>query len=166
MQGSIDSQLDEAVRSGKPLRFQAARVLPPLRANGTRTTVHGQYHHLPELAASELAKPLADTLPAPAPAVSNLSAEAQNALQSAEAAGLTLERNKSATGFCGVVCNANAGKGKIRAKPFQARLYVISSSGHKRARVNRGSFGTAEEAALHYAWLLKHESNSYSASPS
>jgi hypothetical protein len=70
------------------------------------------------------------------------------------------------SGFCGVVCNANAGKGKIKAKPFQARLYVISSSSHKRARVNRGSFGSAEEAALHYAWLLKHESNSYSASPS
>lgn len=166
MQGSIDSQLDEAVRSGRPLRFQAARVLPPLGPNGTRTTVHGQYHHLPELAASELAKPLADTLPAPAPAVSNLSVEAQSALQSAEAEGLTLERNTSATGFCGVVCNANAGKGKIRAKPFQARLYVINSSSNKRARVNRGYFGSAEEAALHYAWLLKHESNSYSASPS
>ena len=164
MQGSIDSQLDEAVRSGRPLRFQAARVLPPLLPNGRRTTVHGQYYLLPELAASELAKSLTDTLPTPSPAVSNLSVDAQNALQSAEAEGLTLER--SAAGFCGVMCNPNAGGGKIRAKPFQARLYVIDSTRSKRARVCRGYFGSAEEAALHYVKLLKYESIKYSATPS
>ena len=166
MQGSIDSQLDEAVRSGRPLRFQAARVLPPTEPNGTRTTVHGEYYPLPELAASELAKSLTDTLPTPSPAVSNLSVDAQNALQSAEAEGLTLERTASVAGFCGVVCNPNAGGGKIRAKPFQARLYVIDSTRSKRARVCRGYFGSAEEAALHYVKLLKYESNKYSANPS
>ena len=166
MQGSIDSQLDEAVRSGRPLRFQAARVLPPLLPNGRRTTVHGQYYPLPELAASELAKSLTDTLPTPSPAVSNLSVDAQNALQSAEAEGLTLERTASVAGFCGVVFNPNAGGGKTRAKPFQARLYVIDSARNKRARVCRGYFGSAEEAALHYVKLLKFEGNKYSANPS
>ena len=88
----------------------------------------------------------------------------KNALQSAEAEGLTLER--SAAGFCGVMCNPNAGGGKIRAKPFQARLYVIDSTRSKRARVCRGYFGSAEEAALHYVKLLKFEGNKYSANPS
>ena len=105
MQGSIDSQLDEAVRSGRPLRFQAARVLPPLLPNGRRTTVHGQYYLLPELAASELAVPLTNTLPTPSAAVSSLSVEAQNALRTADAEGLILERTASVAGFCGVVCN-------------------------------------------------------------
>ena len=112
MQGSIDSQLDEAVRSGRPLRFQAARVLPPLLPNGRRTTVHGQYYPLPELAASELAEPLMNTLPTPSAPVSSLSIDAQNALQTAKAEGLILERNASIAGFRGVVCIAN------KPKPF------------------------------------------------
>ena len=121
MQGSIDSQLDEAVRSGRPLRFQAARVLPPLGPNGTRTTVHGQYHHLPELAASELARPLADTLPAPAPAVSNLSVEAQSALQSAEAEGLTLwsgiHLQPDSVAWCATLTLEKGRSGLSRSRP-------------------------------------------------
>ena len=171
MQGNIDSQLDEALKSGRPLRFQAAKVLPPLAPGGKRKTVHGQYCPLPELAASELAVPLTNTLPTPSASVSSLNVDglnvdAQHALQTAEAEGLFLERTASVAGYRGVVCNANAGKGRVKAKPFQARLYVIDSARTKRARVNRGSFGSAEEAALHYVKLLKFEGNKYSANPS
>ena len=160
MQGSIDSQLNEAIKSGRPLRFQAAKLLAPLVSGGTRTTIHSQYYHLPELAASERAGSLTDTLPTPSAAVSSLSVEAQNALQAAEAGGLFLERNASITGFRGVVRIAN------KAKPFQARLYRIDGPGKKRARVTRGSFGSPEEAALHYAKLLKFEDTVYSANAS
>ena len=160
MQGSIDSQLNEAIKSGRPLRFQAAKLLAPLVSGGTRTTIHSQYYHLPELAASERAGSLTDTLPTPSAAVSSLSVEAQNALQAAEAGGLFLERNASITGFRGVVHIAN------KAKPFQARLYRIDGPGKKRARVTRGSFGSPEEAALHYAKLLKFEDTVYSANAS
>ena len=77
-----------------------------------------------------------------------------------------MERTASAAGYRGVVCNANAGNGRVKAKPFQARLYVIDSARKKRARVNRGSFGSAEEAALHYVRLLKFEGIKYAAKPS
>ena len=94
------------------------------------------------------------------PRVSSLSVEAQDALQAAEAGGLILERNASITGFRGVVRIAN------KAKPFQGRLYRIDGPGKKRARVTRGSFGSPEEAALHYAKLLKFEDTVYSANAS
>ena len=58
MKGSIDSQLDEAVKPGRSLRFQAAKLLAPLVPGGKRRIVHSQYYPLPELAASELAEPL------------------------------------------------------------------------------------------------------------
>ena len=44
---------------------------------------------------------------------------------------------------------------------FQARLYLIAGS--SKTRVHRGSFGSPEEVALHYAKLLKYEGNMYSA---
>ena len=53
-----------------------------------------------------------------------------------------------------------------KAKPFSARLYRIDGPGKKRARVTRGSFGSPEEAALHYAKLLKFEDTKYSANSS
>ena len=59
-----------------------------------------------------------------------------------------------------MVCIAN------KPKPFSARLYRIDGPGKKRARVTRGSFGSPEEAALHYAKLLKFEDTKYSANSS
>ena len=122
MKGSIDSQLDEAVKSGRSLRFQAAKLLAPLVPGGKRRIVHSQYYPLPELAASELAEPLTNTLPTPSAAVSSLSVEAQNALQTAEAEGLILERTASIVGFRGVVCIAN------KPKPFSPPGYTGSTA--------------------------------------
>ena len=53
-----------------------------------------------------------------------------------------------------------------KAKPFSARSYRIDGPGKKRARVTHGSFGSPEEAALHYAKLLKFEDTKYSANSS
>ena len=46
---------------------------------------------------------------------------------------------------------------------LRARSTAHDSARNKRARVHRGSFGSAEEAALHYVKLLKFEGNKYSA---
>ena len=83
MKGSIDSQLDEAVKSGRSLRFQAAKLLAPLVPGGKRRIVHSQYYPLPELAASELAGPLTNTLPTPSAAVSSLQSQRQSSKRTA-----------------------------------------------------------------------------------
>ena len=95
-----------------------------------------------------------------APDHSDLSFQAQRALQAALDEGLSLERNMFASGYHGVTYNSNNGHGNLKAKPFTARLRLTDN---KRRRVSRGSFATAEEAALHYARLLRDESNTYMA---
>jgi hypothetical protein len=62
------------------------------------------------------------------------------------------------TGYRGVIFNANKGTGKKpRKKPYQARLTEAST----RKRVLGGRFGTAEEAALDRAKMLKSHPNKY-----
>lgn len=95
-----------------------------------------------------------------APDHSNLSFPAQRALQAASEEGLFLERNLFASGFRGVTYNSNNGHGNPKAKPFSVRLRLTAN---QQKRVSRGSFGTAEEAALHYARLIRDEGDTYMA---
>tara|TARA_B110000196_G_scaffold262414_1_gene234262 strand:+ start:600 stop:1916 length:1317 start_codon:yes stop_codon:yes gene_type:complete len=145
-----------------PLRFQACRVLASTHQGGARTTIPGEIFDLPELAASELAERLMTSPPASATAIAYddvaLNAQAQRAIDTATADGLYLPVDQCVTGYRGVIFNANKGTGmKPRKKPYQARLTEAST----RKRVLGGRFGTAEEAALDRAKMLKSHPNKY-----
>ena len=66
---------------------------------------------------------------------------AQEALQQAEAEGLTLLKSESRTGYRGVTIRSDKG----RSKPYNVHVY------HGGKEVHLGRFATAEEAALCYA---------------
>ena len=145
-----------------PLRFQACRILPPTQPGATRTTVSGQIFHLPELAASELAERLITSPPAGAPPIAygdaTLDYQARHALGVATTDGLSLPNDQSMSGYRGVIFNANAGTGRApKKRPYQARLTEVSSN----KRIAHGRYGTAEEAALERAKLLKSNPGRY-----
>ena len=79
--------------------------------------------------------------------------------QQASSVGLDLPIDQSSTGYHGVICNANAGKGRPPWKmPYQARVTDIEAN----IRIVHGlRFATAEEAALERAKLLKSNPNKY-----
>ena len=150
----IVSALHEPGSTGK------ARQIPGQKAAYSDATWRdqkpGQFHHLPELAASDHAVPLSHTLPTPAPVacgIPKLDGKALHALEIASQDGLTLQRNQSTTGVCGITFNGNKGRGAAKPKPYQVRLRAAGK------RVARGCFDTAEEAALHRAKLLKYEAH-------
>ena len=139
-----------------PLKFQAQRAI-------ANTTVHSEMYLLPELAAAELAEPLMTSPPAGAPAIAYedaaLKAQAQRAIDAAATDGLYLPVDQGMTGFRGVIFNANKGKGKPpRKKPYQARLTEVSKPCK---RILGSRFGTAEEAALDRAKMLKSHPGKY-----
>jgi hypothetical protein len=80
------------------------------------------------------------------------------AIDTAATDGLYLPVDQCMTGYRGVIYNANKGPGKKPSKkPYQARLTEAST----RKRVLGGRFGTAEEAALDRAKMLKSHPNKY-----
>ena len=88
-----------------------------------------------------------------------LKAQAQRAIDAAATDGLYLPVDQGMTGFRGVVFSANKGKGKPpRKKPYQARLTEVSKPCK---RILGSRFGTAEEAALDRAKMLKSHPGKY-----
>ena len=139
-----------------PLKFQAQRVV-------ANTTTPGEMCPLPELAAEELAEPLMSAPPAGAPEIAYedaaLNAQAQHAIDAAASDGLYLPVDQGMTGFRGVLINANKGRGlPPRKKPYRARLTEVSKPCK---RVLGSWFGTAEEAALDRAKMLKSHPGKY-----
>ena len=100
--------------ANEPLKFQACSII-----NGKHLA--GGIYPLPELAASELAEDLKTSPPAGATAIAyddvTLNAQAQHAIDIAASLGLDLPIDQSSSGYYGVICNANAGKGERLAKP-------------------------------------------------
>jgi hypothetical protein len=138
------------------LKFQAQRVI-------ANTTSHGETYLLPELAAAELAEPLMPAPSAGAPAIAYedaaLKVQAQRAIDAATTDGLYLPVDQGMTGFRGVILNANKGKGQPpRKKPYRARLTEVSKPCK---RILGSWFGTAEEAALDRAKMLKSHPGKY-----
>ena len=138
------------------LKFQAQSVI-------ANKTTHGETYLLPELAAAELAEPLMPAPPASAPAMAYadaaLKAQAQRAIDAAATDGLYLPVDQGMTGFRGVILNANKGQGKPpRKMPYRARLTEVAKPCK---RILGSWFGTAEEAALDRAKMLKSHPGKY-----
>ena len=115
-----------------------------------------------ELAASELAERLITSPSAGAPPIAygdaTLDDQARHALDVATTDGLSLPNDQSMSGYRGVIFNANAGTGRApKKRPYQARLTEVSSN----KRIVHGRYGTAEEAALERAKLLKSNPGRY-----
>ena len=85
--------------------------------------------------------------------------QAQHAIDAAASDGLYLPVDQGMAGFRGVLINANKGRGlPPRKKPYRARLTEVSKPCK---RVLGSWFGTAEEAALDRAKMLKSHPGKY-----
>ena len=101
--------------------------------------------------------------PASAPAMAYadaaLKAQAQRAIDAAATDGLYLPVDQGMTGFRGVILNANKGQGRPpRKMPYRARLTEVAKPCK---RILGSWFGTAEEAALDRAKMLKSHPGKY-----